>query len=147
MRRSFLPALLWLAAVASLEAAEIRPVDTSKPLFRVLKFQTLHGGDHSQGALNDEHPLLVVWAVRDLRLASDDKGVLITLTQKTPKCLAQLLGSMVIWFSTPEKVVLSRSCTLLLRSQMASLASSTRKRPQLLSICVAGSASRSSNDI
>jgi hypothetical protein len=85
MRRWFFPALLWLAAIASLEAAEIRPFDTSKPLFRVLKFQTLHGGDHPQGTVDDEHPLLVVWAVRDLRLASDDKGVLITLTPKDAK--------------------------------------------------------------
>jgi hypothetical protein len=56
----------------------------------VLKFQTLHGGDHSQGSVDDKNPLLVVWAVRDLRLASDNKGVLITLTPKDAKVFSTI---------------------------------------------------------
>ena len=79
--------LLMLDAVAS--AAEIKPADPSKPLFRVLRFQSLHGGDHPQGTV-DEQPLLVIWVVRNLRLASDDKGVLITLTSKDAKIFAAI---------------------------------------------------------
>jgi hypothetical protein len=85
MRLSLL--VLFLTAVGLAAGAEIRPADARKPLFRILKFQTLHGGDHPQGTIDDK-PLLVVWAVSDLRLASDNKGVLITLTPKDTKTFA-----------------------------------------------------------
>jgi len=81
--------VLFLTAVALAAGAEIRPADARKPLFRILKFQSLHGGDHPQGTIDDK-PLLVVWAVSDLRLASDDKGVLITLTPKDTKTFAAI---------------------------------------------------------
>src|SRR5438128_12255586 len=87
MRLSLLVA--FFTVVASAAGAEIKPADASKPLFRILKFQTFHGGDHPQGTV-DEKPLLVVWAVSDLRLASDDKGVLITLTPKDAKTFAAI---------------------------------------------------------
>src|SRR5882724_5112132 len=81
--------VLFLTAVALAAGAEIRPADARKPLFRILKFQSLRGGDHPQGTIDDK-PLLVVWAVSDLRLASDDKGVLITLTPKDTKTFAAI---------------------------------------------------------
>lgn len=87
MRLSLLAA--FLVVVASAAGGEIRPADSSKPLFPILKFQSLHGGDHPKGTV-DEKPLLVVWAVSDLRLASDDKGVLITLTPKDTKKFAAI---------------------------------------------------------
>jgi hypothetical protein len=79
----------FLTVAASAAAGEIKPADSSKPVFRILKFQHLHGGDHPQGTI-DDNPLLVVWAVRDLRLASDRKGVLITLTQRDTKAFAAI---------------------------------------------------------
>jgi hypothetical protein len=88
MRRSVIAA--FLAVAFSAAAADIKPVDTSKPLFRILKFKTLHGGDHPKGVADDEHPLLTVWSLRDVRLASDDKGVLITLTPKDAKGFAAI---------------------------------------------------------
>ena len=88
MRVLFVAALL--AVVASVTATDIKSADTRKPLFRILKFQTLRGGDHPQGTADDEHPLLVVWALRDVRLANDDKGVLITLTPKDTKTFAAI---------------------------------------------------------
>jgi hypothetical protein len=83
MRLSLIVAIF--AVVTSAGAADIKPTDSSNPLFRILKFQTLRGGDHPQGVADDEHPLLVVWSLRDVRLASDDKGVLIVLTPKDAK--------------------------------------------------------------
>jgi hypothetical protein len=77
-------------AVISTAAAHIKPADTSKPLFRILKFQTLHGGDHPQGVANGEHPLLVVWSLGNVQLARDNKGVLITLTPKDTKTFASI---------------------------------------------------------
>jgi len=87
MRLSLLATFLIVVALAA--GAEIKPADASKPLFRILKFQSLHGGDHPQGTI-DEKALLVVWAVRDLRLATDDKGVLLTLTPKDTKTFAAI---------------------------------------------------------
>jgi hypothetical protein len=78
------------AVVTSAAAADIKPADSSKPLFRILKFKTLHGGDHPKGVADDEHPLLVVWSLRDVRLASDGKGVLITLSPKDTKTFAAI---------------------------------------------------------
>ncbi len=75
-------------------AAEIKPVDAGTPLFRI--FQALPGKaaqDNTKGpevTLDDKHPLLVVWSVRDVRLASDRKGVLLTLIEKDRKIFAAL---------------------------------------------------------
>jgi hypothetical protein len=75
-------------------AAEIRPVDAGTPLFRI--FQALPS-KAAQGntkgpevTLDDRHPLLVVWSVRDVRLASDRKGVVLTLIEKDRKTFAAL---------------------------------------------------------
>ena len=81
MRLSLIVAIF--AVVTSAGAADIKPADSSNPLFRILKFQT-------QGVADDEHPLLVVWSLRDVRLASDDKGVLIVLTPKDAKTFAAI---------------------------------------------------------
>ena len=88
MRHSFLAALL--VVVTSAAAADVKPADTSKPLFRILKFKTLQSGDRPKGEVDDEHPLLIVWALRDVRLARDDKGVLITLIPKDTKTFAAI---------------------------------------------------------
>jgi len=90
MRHSLFVALM--AVVGSAAAADIKPADTSKPLFRILKFKTLHDavreGDHAKGEVDDEHPMLVVWKIRDVQLARDNKGVLITLTPEDTKKFA-----------------------------------------------------------
>jgi hypothetical protein len=73
-------------------AADVKPVDSSKPLFRILKFKTLHDalrkGDEAKGEVDDKHPLLVVWKLRDVQLATDRKGVLATLTPEDTKTFA-----------------------------------------------------------
>jgi hypothetical protein len=77
---------------SSVFAAEIKPVDTGTPLFRI--FQALPrkaAQGNTKGpevTLDDKHPLLVVWSVRDVRLASDGKGVLLTLIEKDRKTFA-----------------------------------------------------------
>jgi hypothetical protein len=88
MHQSFAAALLGF--VALVVAADIKPADTSKPLFRILKFKTLHGGDRPKGEVDDDHPLLVVWSLRDVQLARDLKGVLVTLTSKDTKTFASI---------------------------------------------------------
>lgn len=75
-------------------AADIKPADSSFPLFRI--FQALpkkgaQGNIHGlQVTLDDKRPLLVVWAVHAVRLASDRKGVLLLLTEKDRKSFAAL---------------------------------------------------------
>jgi hypothetical protein len=69
--------------------ADVRPHDTSKPLFRVLAptkvEQSAKGPVLTVGG---EHPLLVVWSVRDLSLGRDGKSVLITLQPNDAKLFA-----------------------------------------------------------
>jgi hypothetical protein len=76
MRCSLLIAFLVLFASAAI--ADIKPADTSKPLFRILKFRTLRDAqrpeDHPKGEVNDKHPLLVVWKLRAVQLAEDNKA-------------------------------------------------------------------------
>jgi hypothetical protein len=75
-------------------AADIKPADPATPLFRI--FQALprkgvQGNIHGpQVTLDAKRPLLVVWSVRDVRLAPDRKGVLLTLTEKDRKIFAAL---------------------------------------------------------
>jgi hypothetical protein len=69
--------------------ADVKPHDTSKPLFRVLAptkvEQSAKGPVLTVGG---EHPLLVVWSVRDLSLGRDGKSVLITLQPNDAKLFA-----------------------------------------------------------
>ena len=70
-------------------AADIKPADTSKPLFRIFAPSKIEpGAKRSLATVDDEHPLLVVWSVSDLILARDGKGVLITLHPKDAKVFA-----------------------------------------------------------
>ena len=98
MRRSSV--IIALAIAASATAAEIKPADPSKPLFRILRFQKIApGAQRPVGSVNDQ-PLLVVWSVSDLVLARDRKGVLITLTPKDAKAFADITrkynGSLLV---------------------------------------------------
>ena len=72
-RRSLL--IAFSVFIVSAVAADVKPVDSSKPLFRILKFKTLHDalrkGDEAKGEVDDKHPLLVVWKLRDVQLATD----------------------------------------------------------------------------
>ena len=90
MRHSLFVAVI--AVVTSAASADIRPTDTNKPLFRVLKFKALHDGmlegKRAKGDVDVEHPMLVVWKIRDIQLAGDRKGVLITLTAEDTKKFA-----------------------------------------------------------
>jgi hypothetical protein len=86
--------VLLIAVVASAAAADIKPADTTKPLFRILKIKTLHDaareGENAKSELDDKHPMLVVWKLRDVQLARDSKGVLMTLTPEDTKKFAAI---------------------------------------------------------
>jgi hypothetical protein len=69
-------------------AAEIKPADSTKPLFQILHFQKIEAGAQRPVGTVDDQPLLVIWSVSDLLLAPDRKGVLITLTPKDTKAFA-----------------------------------------------------------
>jgi hypothetical protein len=74
---------------ASALGADIKPYDTSKPLFRVLAPTKIEQSAKGPVAtVDDKHPLLVVWSVRDLSLGRDGKSVLIALQSKDAKVLA-----------------------------------------------------------
>jgi hypothetical protein len=88
MRR--FPVIIALVIAASASAAEIKPPDPSKPLFRILRFQKIAPGGQRPVGTVDDQPLLVVWSVSDLVLARDQKGVLITLTPKDAKAFAEI---------------------------------------------------------
>src|SRR5207237_1132823 len=92
MRRSLFVTLV--AVLASAAAGDIKPADTTKPLFRILKFKTLHEaareGENAKGEVDDEHPMLVVWKLRDVQLATDNKGVLMTLNPEDTKKFAEI---------------------------------------------------------
>jgi hypothetical protein len=92
MRQPWLFALV--ALFASAAAGDVKAADSSKPLFRILKFKALRDAqrqrDNAKGEVDDEHPLLVVWKLRDVQLARDDKGVLMTLTPEDAKTFAAI---------------------------------------------------------
>ena len=92
MHRSLL--FVVFAVFAAAAAADITPADSSKPLFRILKFRTLRNAERPQdmakGEVDDEHPLLVIWKLRDVELARDNKGVLMTLTPEDTRRFAAI---------------------------------------------------------
>jgi hypothetical protein len=69
--------------------ADIRPFDPGTPVFRIF-LPTPMKGDPSRLTFDNAHPLLVVSAVRDLRLADDRKGVQITLNDDDARAFAIL---------------------------------------------------------
>jgi hypothetical protein len=74
---------------ASAPGADVKPHDTSKPLFRVLAPTKIEKSAKGPVlTVGGEHPLLVVWSVRDLSLGRDGKSVLITLQPKDAKVFA-----------------------------------------------------------
>lgn len=82
---------LILSAVA--HGADIMPADTSRPLFRIfasIPMKPAGSATRTQLTFDDKHPLLVVRSVSDLRLARDQKGVLITLTPTDTKKFAEI---------------------------------------------------------
>lgn len=92
-------AFLAIAALAAtfpshLIAADIKPADSATPLFRIFQALPRKGAQENihgpQVTLDDKRPLLVVWSVRDVRLAPDHKGVLLTLTEKDRKIFGAL---------------------------------------------------------
>ena len=95
--RMFPSRLLSLLAVAVIAAAaaaaDIKPADSSTPLFRIFASIPMKPGDsvHStQLTFDDKHPLLVLRSVSNLQLARDDKSVLITLTPADAKKFADI---------------------------------------------------------
>jgi hypothetical protein len=73
--------------------ADIMPADTSRPLFRIfasIPMKPAGSASRTQLTFDDKHPLLVVRSVSDLRLARDQKGVLITLTPADTKKFAEI---------------------------------------------------------
>lgn len=77
------------ASAAFGAAADIRPIDPGTPVFRIFLPAPMKG-DSSRLTFDNAHPLLVVSAVRDLRLADDHKGVQITLTDDDARAFAIL---------------------------------------------------------
>jgi hypothetical protein len=73
--------------------ADIMPADTSRPLFRIfapIPMKPAGSATRNQLTFDDKHPLLVVRSVSDVRLARDQKGVLITLTPADTKKFAEI---------------------------------------------------------
>ena len=91
-RMKRLPVILVFALLVSPAfgaATEIRPMDPGTPLFRIFQAIPMKGNP-SGLTLDKAHPLLVVSAVRDLRLADDRKSVQNTLTDDHARAFAIL---------------------------------------------------------
>jgi hypothetical protein len=72
---------------------EYFPADHTKPLFRIfapISMPAPADAPRPKFTFDDEHPLLIVHSVSDLRLARDNKGVLITLTPGDAKKFAEI---------------------------------------------------------
>lgn len=86
--RAFTVFAVTLLAASAL-GADVKPHNASKPLFRVLAPTKIE--QSAKGpvlTVGGEHPLLVVWSVRDLLLGQDGKSVLITLHPQDAKIFA-----------------------------------------------------------
>jgi hypothetical protein len=149
MRRPILVGVVYLAGVLpAAQAADIKPADARKPLFRVLapvKIQP--GAKHWLATVEDEHPLVVVWSVRDLVLAKDAKGVLITLHPKDAKLFAAATQKYNHGLLFPKAMVACwRPSTSSLPLRTAPLASGTLTRLPSPNTCAAAFASVSLNE-
>jgi hypothetical protein len=78
-------------------AADIKPADSRTPVFRIYQAfpnptqRRLTPGP--QVTFDARMPLLVVWSVRDVKLARDHKGVVLTLNDKDRATFAALSRS------------------------------------------------------
>ena len=73
--------------------ADVTPTDTSTPLFRIFAPIPMKPADSAvpvELTFDAKHPLLVIRSVSDLRLARDQRGVLITLTSADTKKFAEI---------------------------------------------------------
>jgi len=78
---------------AAAHGADVTPADTSTPLFRIFASIPMKPADSAvpvQLTFDAKHPLLVVRSVSDLRLARDQKGMIITLTSADTKKFAEI---------------------------------------------------------
>jgi len=78
---------------AAAHGADVTPADTTAPLFRIFAAIPMKPADsavRTQLTFDAKHPLLVVRSVSDLRLARDQKGVLITLRPADTKKFAEI---------------------------------------------------------
>ena len=78
---------------AAAHGADVTPADTSTPLFRIFAPIPMKPADSAvpvQLTFDAKHPLLVIRSVSDLRLARDQRGVLITLTSADTKKFAEI---------------------------------------------------------
>ena len=78
---------------AASHGADVAPADTTAPLFRIFAAIPMKPADsavRTQLTFDAKYPLLVVRSVSDLRLARDQKGVLITLTSADRKKFAEI---------------------------------------------------------
>ena len=91
MRRA-LAVLLLPASILLVSAADIKPDDPSTPLLKIYepKFTNLGSPTEIAKANLILPPLLVISSVRDLRLARDNKGVLLGFTEADTKIFAEL---------------------------------------------------------
>jgi hypothetical protein len=71
--------------------AEIKPLERQRPLFRIFATNPAKGDGAQRGiSFDDKHPLLVIWAVGDLRLGPDRKAVLVILTNDDARKFSKL---------------------------------------------------------
>jgi len=88
---SLILALVIIGTVS--KAADISPADTNTPLFRIfapIPMKRVTSAIGTQLTFDNKRPLLVVHSVSDLRLARDNKSVLITLTRADAKKFAEM---------------------------------------------------------
>jgi len=78
---------------AASHGADVVPADTTAPLFRIFAPTPMKPADSAvpvQLTFDAKHPLLVVRSVSDLRLARDEKGVVMALTSADTKKFAEI---------------------------------------------------------
>jgi hypothetical protein len=82
-----------LILCAAAHGGDITPADPTKPLFRIfapIQVKAAQSAVRTELTFDEKHPLLVIRSVSDLRLAHDNKGVLITLISGDAKKFAEI---------------------------------------------------------
>jgi len=90
---TFCGIVTYLILSAASHGADVAPADTTAPLFRIFAAIPMKPADsavRTQLTFDAKHPLLVVRSVSDLRLARDQKSVLITLTSADRKKFTEI---------------------------------------------------------
>lgn len=97
-----------LTTLAWLECrADFTPTEPEKPIFQLFAAEQI-AGDHPKATYDDKKPLLSVFAVRDLQLAKDNKGVLIGMNDGDSRTFStlthQYTGGLLILVTPDDSV-------------------------------------------